>query len=272
MALVQVVFDQWPLVDVAEAAAVLARVCGGTPADRALQLARCRGLALDQLDAAVAPALLAAWQQAGIRAFAVQPDAVPQFSRPSVARQLQPQPDGTLLAHISLTGPPERLPASQVLLVLPGHWQTTQVHHAPAQQKKSSAMGLAMDLALTGGVKTMLSMRPGKSEPGAVTETTGQEPMVELWLAGPPRRIQCFAHRLDYSALPLTHGRVGDNWLAWLQELQQALPPGVVGQDRLTAASRRQPLPADSVVGDNNDLARTGRWLLLRAVGRRLGG
>lgn len=259
----QVVLSQWPVPDVPRAAAAWVAVAGGQLADRAAQLARCRGIAVEAASPEEAAALVAAWRAVGIDAHAVADDRLPVFPKPVVARQLIVEPGGTLLAAISLTGPPQRLQVHDVVLVLPALLHTRQTKLEAPTKKSTSAMGLAVDLATTGGLRTLLSSRP-TSGGGKATETEATEAMLELWLVAPPRRLAVYASRLDYRAVTDTSARGGDNWRQWLRQLAASLGPELPGRDRLDAMAAGQPLPPDSMVSDSNDLARTGRWLLLR--------
>ena len=271
MADLQLVLQDWPLADVRLAAPIFAQHAGGTAADRAQQLARCRGIAADRLDETVARALVAAWREAGIVAWALPLTTLPEFARPVVARAVDLRDPDALLAQIGFTGPPERIPYRQVVLALPGRWQSVQQSQEQAAKKKTSAVAVMFDVATTGGIKTLMSSRPSQNTTGKMTETQTDEPMLELATVAPARRIHVFARRLDYRTLVQPRERVEDNWRLWLAGLQSVLRPEVAGTDRLTRTVATGLVDRDAIVADANDLGRTGRWLMLRAMAKRLG-
>ncbi len=272
MAELQLVLRDWPMPDVRLAAPIFAQHAGGTAADRAQQLARCRGIAADRLDETAARAVVRAWADVGIVAWALPLTILPEFARPVVARIVDLREPDVLVAQISLSGPPERIPARQVVLALPGRWQSTQQIQEQAAKKKTSAVGVMFDVATTGGIKTMLQSRPSTNAPGKVVEQQTDEPMLELATVAPARRIHVFARRLDYRTLPETRERVEDNWRLWLAQLQRAVRPDVAGAERLAKMLATGQVDRDALVADANDLGRTGRWLMLRAMAARMAG
>ncbi len=271
MADLQLILQTWPMADVRLAAPLFAQHAGGTAADRAQQLARCRGIAADRLEESAARAVVRAWREVGIVAWALPLTTLPEFARPVVARAVDLREPDVLVAQISFTAPPERIALRQVVLALPGRWQSTQLIQEQAAKKKTSAVAVMFDVATTGGIKTMLQSRPSQNQPGKTTESQSDEPMLELATVAPARRIQVFARRLDYRTLRQpARERVEDNWRLWLAELHAVLRPELAGADRLARTVTTGLVERDAIVADANDLGRTGRWLMLRAMAARL--
>ncbi len=273
MADLQLILQTWPMPDVRLAAPLFAQHAGGTAADRAQHLARCRGIAADRLEENAARAVVRAWREVGIIAWALPLTTLPEFARPVVARLVDVREPDVLLAQISFSGPAERIPLRQVVLALPGRWQSTLLQQEQVAKKKNTAVSVMFDVATTGGIRTLLSSRPSQNTAGKITESQTDEPMLELATVAPARRIHVFARRLDYRTLRQpARERVEDNWRLWLAELQAVLRPELAGADRLARTVATGLVERDAIVADANDLGRTGRWLMLRAMAARLGG
>ena len=263
----QVILRDWPHPDVRTAAPILARVAGGTAADRAQHLARCRGIVAERMAETEARALILAWRSAGIVAAALPVSALPELPRPVLARVVDFRDPAGMQIQISLTGPPDLVASRHLALVLPARWQTAQQSTERVAPRKATALGLALDLATTGGVRTALAARPSGNPAARSVETQTDEPLVELVALEPPRRIHVFARRLDYRTLrrPLAE-RLEDNWRQWLLELQAFAGPHLAAPERLAQMVTSGTVARDAVVSDANDLGRTARWLLLRAM------
>ncbi len=261
-----VIVAQWPIADVPAVSAIYAQTLGGAASDAAQLLRRCRGIVAERLSESDALQLADHLTRSGIAARAFAANRLPDFARPVVAKMVDLRDPDALIAQISITGPPERIPFRHVVLTLPGRWQTSITTVEQAKKKGVSMVGLAMDLAMTGGVKTMLQSRPGTKEPDKVIESKDDEPMLELATVAPGRRIHVFARRLDYRNLMQQQGRVEDNWRQWLQELQARVRPGVAGADRLQRVLAGAQAPRDTIVSDVNDLGRTAKWLMFSAL------
>lgn len=262
-----VIVAQWPIADVPLASTIYAQALGGAASDAAQLLRRCRGIVAERLGESNAVQLSDNLAKNGIAARAFATNRLPDFARPVVAKMVDLRDPEVLVAQISVTGPPERIPYRHVVLTLPGRWQTSVTSVEQAKKKGVSMVGLAMDLAMTGGVKTMLQSRPSNKEPDKVVESKDDEPMLELATVAPGRRIHVFARRLDYRNLMQQQGRVEDNWRQWLQELQARVRPGLAGGDRLQRVLAGAPASRDTIVSDVNDLGRTARWLMYGALG-----
>ncbi len=267
-----VVLDRFPPRDIAGAANAWRSALGGMTGDHARALRSCTGLVAEGVPEADARKLAAALTQAGARAWALPAAMVPRLPKPLSASRLDPNDPSDLLAQISLTGAPTRVPWRQVVLVLPAHQRVERV--VAARKKKS--VGLAtVAMAVTTGIgagKVVGAMRQRASDTGPAEVDASTRELVELVAVGPYRRVHAYADRLDYQPLgeSLTGARA--NFHRLLGALRERTRPELASRGVLDAYLTTGTVPPSLQVVDSNGIAATARWLLLRSAAQRLAG
>ncbi len=268
-----------PGADSAAIATIAAPYLRLLPLDFAAAVRRSVGLLeLAQPEEAV-EAAAAALRAAGRRYYALSPQLLPRLPKPLQASTLDPRDAQRLLAQVQLTGPPEAVPWTSVLVALPvqlGSGAAVPAAGAEAGQAQPLArkvMGVASSLAFTGG----LSLLAGKGKKDA-SEKSRERPAAEpsrallvlVAVRGPGDfvRLHTYADRCNYRVLAAPQPNAEANWRALLAALRARLPTGVAGAEALAAAEtgQRGPLFADDAA-----LVEYTRWQLALCVLRRLG-
>lgn len=262
-----------PVADVAASAAAWVRALGGTQADATRALRTCDGVLMERLDADRAKRLVAALRSAGCEAWALPQQLIPRPPKPRVASALDLSQPDTIGAQIALTGPPQRIPWSKVVLVMPAVLPLER-HKMVSNKPARVGVGRAA-IALSTGIgakKVMGAVRERvKGGPDTLTETeTEHRRVVEIWSVNPWARVQAFQDRLDYSALPGAGPSSRDNFITLLATLGRRSSPQMTGRGLLAEAVRAREVPAACHGADNNGVGAIGRWLLLRAAAMRL--
>ncbi len=75
---------------------------------------------------------------------------------------------------------------------------------------------------------------------------------------------------MDYSVMGKAAAKGDENWPTLVRALRRRARAGVVGGELIDTWLSSGELPDWLYVGDNNDLGRSIRWLMLRAALRRL--
>ena len=175
-----------------------------------------------------------------------------------------------------MTGPPESVPHAAVLAAVPVIWQSSSTRAGPAPAAKgTSAAGVAMSLATTGGLN-LLMKRPtgsgGSDNREVVTEGRAMLALVLLRGPGQWQRIHVFADRCDYRVLDAPTHESGRNWRALLALVAGRIKPQQAGAAMLAQAIAGTDGPDSPLVADDdNVLADRLRWLLMTAMLRRMG-
>ena len=265
-----VVLDQFPPADIPAAAAACRTALGGMTSDHARALRSCTGIIAEGVEEAVAQALAKALSNAGTKAWALSCAMVPRLPRPLSAARLDATDATDLVAQISLTGPPQRIPWRQIVLVLPVHLHTQRTVAA----RKKPTVGLATAaMALTTGIgagKVVKAMRKRSSDDAPAEVDASTRELVEIVAVGPYRRVQGYADRLDYQALAGPLGPARANFQRLLAALRDQTRPELASRSVLDAYLGRGVGPGSLQVVDNNGIAATARWMLLRGVALRL--
>ncbi|MCO4762664.1 MAG: hypothetical protein KC502_14220 [Myxococcales bacterium] len=267
------VSDTWPAPDLGGAAQVLAPYLRAHPSDLAGQLKRCRGL-LDLREHADAAGAAAAAQQAGHGWHAVPAGLAPPLAKALTARGIDPRDPTALKAPVRLTGAPETAPWRQVLAAVPAVWVAQSERRTAPKAKKVGAVGVMKSLATSGGVGLLLA-KPTGGGGGALEITKDATPMLVVIAAGGPgnslRRIHVFANRCDYRVLDEVNNQVTANWSRLLGQIASRVRPDVAGGALLRSAADGFAPPKWLVISDDNELARSVRWLMCVGALRRLG-
>ena len=261
----------YPIPDIPAAARALVEACGGSLGDRTVQLRRCRGIIADNLPQDHAQNMTDALQKAGCKAWCLPTAAIPALPRPLTAHTLDPRDPAHLSAQIHFSGPPELLQWTHIAAVLPARWQLTSRTDEMLAPKRQTLSATVLDVAMTGGMRTMLASRTAQKT-GKQIETVQNDAMVEIVALQPLRRVHAFASRMDHGPLEGRGVQGADNWKLLLQALHDRTRPTTVGRALLEAAIRGEDSPPMLHIGDQNDLGRTMRWLMILATLERMAG
>ncbi len=264
-----VVLDVWPPADVQAAAQAWATMFGGTAMDHARQLRACKGIAAQRLSEVDARSLATALTDAGALSYAVHQSMMSALPRPLTASRLDPSHEDALYTQVKLTGPPEKVPWRQIVLVLPARKQITRTTTTVTKEKVGiGTAALALSTGIGAG-KVIKAIRNKGGDVQTRTDHSSRE-LVEIVAVGPLRRIHAYGDRLDYSVLGKDRVQGKGNFPRLLSQLLPRLRPELASHGALRRFIKDGGVPASLHIGDNNELAAMSRWLLLRSAARRL--
>ncbi|HAN30477.1 MAG TPA: hypothetical protein DCQ06_02665 [Myxococcales bacterium] len=268
-----VALDQLPVADVSAIADAWLSVMGGVKADITRQLRSTNGVLAENLDLGKARALHRTLNRGGCRCWALPQDMIPRPPKPRVASKLDLSDPKELRAQISLTGPPETIPWSKVVLALPAVVPLER-HRMVANRAPSVGIGRVALAVSTGiGAKRVMGAvkQRVKGGPEKLTETNRHmRRVIEIWRVGPWGRIQGYQDHLDYSVLQEQSQNSMDNFLQLIDDLQQHLSPKLAGQREVALTLKQGDIPAHCYGDDNNGVGAIGRWLLIRSAAMRI--
>ncbi len=265
--------------EAAAIAAIAAPHLRMVPLDLAAALRRCAGLLELTLPEEAVESAAAALRAAGKRYYALSSQFAPRLPKPLQASTLDPRDPQRLLAQVALTGPPESLPWTSVLVALPaqvgagGGGSSAGQDGGDGKPLAQQVMGVASSLAFTGGL-SLLAGKGKKSDGDKARDRPTIEPtrslLVLVAVRGPGEfvRLHTYADRCNYRVLPAPQPNAEANWRALLAALRARFPAGIAGAEALLAAEsgQRGPLFADDAA-----LVEHTRWLLALRVLQRLG-
>ncbi len=264
-----VVLDALEIADPEAAARALAASLGGAVVDHAQALAHSFGLVGAAMPRERAEATVRALRSVGCGARTAPAGLAPGVPRPLTTRLLDPRAADALTAQIGLTGPPERMPWSRILLVVPAMMQRKAKVAAKKQSGPSFAhkvVGVATGAAVLSSIRKLGTSKTAERSAWRVDA----DPMIAIVAANPLRRVHAFAERLDYSVLGSKMVVGGENLRPLVAMIRERCRGDLAGAALLDGWLAGGPVPEPLWVEDGNTLARLGRWLLVRSALDRL--